>query len=505
MGRQRTRYKLVGRYMSGSDTAYYGLISEDGKQVKYTKEQMAFVVGRDQVINVKAQLYKDTVIFTGVGMDIRSLPTIKLGNQNITDTTIPKKQPSLSGQNNKHMNVGVNTYNQEHNTVIKSNKEAEGIKEIIDLITNNRHLGYRRLPEFSEPKIIKDSNTSVRIHSRFRLEHCGNEDNPEFIRDDEYILESANGKIYLRQSNHRDVYICNNTNKELFKSVILSLLGYVNALSLAHIHNAADMTKDYKYALNAYTGASNYYNDILRVNGDKYVDKDCMGSAAIETIYMLRKFNELDNNLNKPCILFRGGQAPEAGHIEKGFSSYSYSSGIARNFTYGEDESVLLCILEDDSIAINVESVAVCLDNGYDSEREVVISSYVRCAVIKQIGYIDGHPLKVIKYERAYDYSKSMHTFLNDIKMYARKMADMYLVYLLFSKDIYLQMEGTPYDYRGVDTLNITKDNTQIMLRHSYNSSFNVSYDGRHWDDCNTPEKCRAVAEYLFSKQECLA
>lgn len=396
-----------------------GSVSEDGKQVKYTKDQMAFIVGRDQVINVKAQLYKDTVSFTGVGVDIRSLPTIKLGNQDTT-TTVPKKQPDPSGQPNTHMGLdNNNTTNKKLNTVIKSNKDADGIKEIIDLITNNRHLGYRRLPEFSEPKIIKDSDTSVRVQSRFRLENCGNGDNPEFIRDDEYIIESINGKIYLRQSNHKDAYICNNTSKEVFKYVVLGILGYVNALSLVNIHNAADMPKDYKDALNAYTGASNYYNDILRVNGDKYVDKECMGSAAIETIYILRTFTELDNNLSKPCILFRGGRAPEAGYIEKGFSSYSYSSGIARNFTYGEDESVLLCILDDDSIAINVEGVAVCLDNGYDSEREVVISPYVRCAAIKQIGYIDGHPLKVIKYERAYDYSKSMHTFLNDIKMYA--------------------------------------------------------------------------------------
>lgn len=65
-------------------------------------------------------------------------------------------------------------------------------------------------------------------------------------------------------------------------------------------------------------------------------------------------------------------------------------------------------------------------------------------------------------------------------------------------------MEGTPCDCMGIGMLNITKDNTQIMLRHSYSSSFNVSYDGKHWDDCNTPEKCRAVVEHLFSKQECL-
>lgn len=44
MSRARTQYKLVGRYLNGNDTKYYGLVSEDNKQVKYTSEQMAFAV-----------------------------------------------------------------------------------------------------------------------------------------------------------------------------------------------------------------------------------------------------------------------------------------------------------------------------------------------------------------------------------------------------------------------------------------------------------------------------
>ena len=33
MARQKTLYKLVGRYVRGNDTVYYGLISEDGKEL----------------------------------------------------------------------------------------------------------------------------------------------------------------------------------------------------------------------------------------------------------------------------------------------------------------------------------------------------------------------------------------------------------------------------------------------------------------------------------------
>lgn len=59
MARQRTMYKLIGRYVRGNDTVYYGLMSDSGKEVKYTEEQMAFIVGREQVVNVRVQLYHD--------------------------------------------------------------------------------------------------------------------------------------------------------------------------------------------------------------------------------------------------------------------------------------------------------------------------------------------------------------------------------------------------------------------------------------------------------------
>lgn len=87
MARQRIKYKLIGRYVRGNDTVYYSLVSEAGKQAKCTEEQMAFLVGRGQVINVSAQLYRDKILFRGLGCDIKSLPTISLGSDN---TTRPK-------------------------------------------------------------------------------------------------------------------------------------------------------------------------------------------------------------------------------------------------------------------------------------------------------------------------------------------------------------------------------------------------------------------------------
>lgn len=95
MTRARTQYKLVGRYLNGNDTKYYGLVSEDDKQVKYTSEQMAFMVGRGQVVNVGAQVYQGKLLFRGQNCDIKSLPTIQLRKDKdtgkIVTTTVAKK------------------------------------------------------------------------------------------------------------------------------------------------------------------------------------------------------------------------------------------------------------------------------------------------------------------------------------------------------------------------------------------------------------------------------
>lgn len=97
MSRARTQYKLVGRYLNGNDTKYYGLVSEDDKQVKYTSEQMAFMVGRGQVVNVGAQIYQGKLLFRGQNCDIKSLTTIQLRKDKDTGkivTTPVVKKPA---------------------------------------------------------------------------------------------------------------------------------------------------------------------------------------------------------------------------------------------------------------------------------------------------------------------------------------------------------------------------------------------------------------------------
>lgn len=72
---KRTEYQIVGRYMDGKEVTGYHLQSIDtGKSGKYTKEQVCFLVGRDQVTNCTAQLYQDKVLLRGKGMSLEDLP-----------------------------------------------------------------------------------------------------------------------------------------------------------------------------------------------------------------------------------------------------------------------------------------------------------------------------------------------------------------------------------------------------------------------------------------------
>lgn len=72
---KRTEYQIVGRYMDGKEVTGYHLHSiETGKSGKYTREQVAYLVGRGQVTNCEGQIYKDKVLFRGVGMNIDDLP-----------------------------------------------------------------------------------------------------------------------------------------------------------------------------------------------------------------------------------------------------------------------------------------------------------------------------------------------------------------------------------------------------------------------------------------------
>lgn len=75
MGAKRTEYQIVGRYMDGKEVTAYHLQSiETGKAGRYSREQVAYLVGRDQITNCVGQIYQDKLLLRGKGMSLEDLP-----------------------------------------------------------------------------------------------------------------------------------------------------------------------------------------------------------------------------------------------------------------------------------------------------------------------------------------------------------------------------------------------------------------------------------------------
>lgn len=78
----KLEYQIVGRYMDGSEVVGYHLhCLSNGKSARYTREQVAFLVGRNQVTNCTGQIYQDKLLLRGVGMSLDSLPVQQVQQQ----------------------------------------------------------------------------------------------------------------------------------------------------------------------------------------------------------------------------------------------------------------------------------------------------------------------------------------------------------------------------------------------------------------------------------------
>lgn len=72
----RLEYNIIGRYADGREiTAYHLQGINNDKSVKLTREQVVYLVGRGQIRNCEAQIYKDKVLLRGIGVDLAKLPT----------------------------------------------------------------------------------------------------------------------------------------------------------------------------------------------------------------------------------------------------------------------------------------------------------------------------------------------------------------------------------------------------------------------------------------------
>ena len=390
MTRQRTLYKLVGRYAIGNDTVYYALISENGKEVRYTEEQMAFVVGREQVINVKAQLYKDKILFRGLDCDIRNLPTIQLNNSEINNTnnSIHTNNTSKASSCNKNSN----------NDIINA------INERIDSLLLSR---YSLLENFSIEKKLNDNKLYIKLIEN--RDYC-DKDNLETC----FCIVSKDNYIYI-VSNNEILHKSSISKIDKFIEFTLSCICIVKTDIYNGVHAATDFPDSITEAFNDYSGASNYMDDVLRKVGTKYCDAELAPYSMIHACLMCLAYDSKKETRTYEGYLFRGERGfTDKSHIEHGFTSLTYSLNVAREFSNNNEGSRILAFknLRLNNL-VEMGNIAVCLDNGEQSEHEVLLRPEVKIEVHEKIGIYKGVPIYLATAEPTNSKIEEIHYIVN--------------------------------------------------------------------------------------------
>lgn len=84
MGALRKQYRITKRYVCGPEVVGYHMEDIDSHiGRRYNRDEVAYLVGRGQVINCEGQIYKDKVLFRGVGCKLDELESISVNNAEI--------------------------------------------------------------------------------------------------------------------------------------------------------------------------------------------------------------------------------------------------------------------------------------------------------------------------------------------------------------------------------------------------------------------------------------
>jgi hypothetical protein len=167
MGAKRVQYSVVGRYMSGREVTGYHLQSiESGKTGRYTKEQLCFLIGRDQVSNCTAQIYKDTIVLSGKGIRLDSLPVKQETGELKNTESVGKvrKDTSAADVMSQFMIVGIIKYGR--NTIGYTIKNAGGAtkkikRDQVMQLAQAGKLGNARVQRYQDKLLLRGVNCNL--------------------------------------------------------------------------------------------------------------------------------------------------------------------------------------------------------------------------------------------------------------------------------------------------------------------------------------------------------
>lgn len=415
----KQQYNIVGRYINDNDArdvVGYHLRNLDGtKQGKYSIEQVAFLVGRDQVLNCTAQLYKDKVLFRGKGISLESLPTQRINvNKKAEDKTDikianTKKQVKPINKIEDKTEIKITNTKIEDRTLIKEITGDELYKMLQEVISKYNLVG-------AEYATLNREDWSYGPFLCVSLTLEGeDEDSNIYGTQYKYLIDASSSDYYhLRQANLLDDYIMKSSTKDSLEKFILEalkFLGYYNSKKvITNVCNKIPIN-----SADAFENYSGYWTNITAVlQGDTNIEEDCVIETFMDTLFMVMGYETIQGTHNISTPLFRGDgrTAQQLECINNTFMSFSTLCSIAGEFA---EKSGCVLFVESAPIKslMDIHNIAVM-----GEEHEVLVNIGNEISIIEEVGKINGRPIYKAKLERALNYKSILKYVVNKYTKY---------------------------------------------------------------------------------------
>lgn len=165
--------------MDGKEVTGYHLQSMDtGKSGRYTKEQVAFLVGRGQVTNCQGQIYQDKLLLRGVGISLDDLP-VKQENGGLSRTdAIGRVRKGTSAADAMTQFIITKSIVNGRNTVGYEIQNAGGQTKYINRekaleLAKAGRIGNARYQESNGRRILRGQSTNLNDLPQITVEQAG--------------------------------------------------------------------------------------------------------------------------------------------------------------------------------------------------------------------------------------------------------------------------------------------------------------------------------------------
>ena len=155
-------YRVVGRYMSGSNVIAYHLVGLDGRQSAVSKDRLIYMIGKGLVSNMRVQSNGNEIILRGKGINLNSLPVYDSKNNKFRDNKASKDAANTAVMPKK--DTGINPMGQLKIVKRILHKTTCLGYVVTDFSNNTRKLKRDKVIELALQKLI--SNATVQKYRK---------------------------------------------------------------------------------------------------------------------------------------------------------------------------------------------------------------------------------------------------------------------------------------------------------------------------------------------------